>query len=574
MNVIPKRYNKAMQKICSNEWCKTPFEVSDEDFIFYDHISPVLDGKKYGIPSPTRCPDCRMQRRQAFRQERQLYRRKSDATGGEIISVYSSEKPFRIFDQDVWWGDSWDGIEYGREFDFSRPFFPQFAELWQSVPMIALWNFNCENSIYNNNCFGLKNSYMNFNSDYGENDLYSYVCEFSNDVVDSAFIQKSEICYECVDCAQCYHCFFDRQLENCTDCFFCSDLIGCRNCIGCHGLRHKEYHLFNKKVDPEEWKKALAEIDWTPKGIAKCIQRSEEMRLTIPHRAAIHVQCEYVVGDHLYQCKNAVNCFDVTGSEDIKHVIYGPWRLNHVQDMYAGAGAEWSYEHLGGGEGINHCAFIMYPVNGLSDVYYTVLCVNSSRNLFGCVGLKKKEYCILNKKYSKEEYEKLVPKIIEHMQKTGEWGEFFPPDISPFAYNETVAQEMFPLTKEEVQRRTWQWKEERDEIPNVEKIIPGASLPSNIADIPDDVLNWAIECEATHRPFQITRQELSFYRKHNLPIPHFHPDERHKRRLALRNPRHLWKIDCMKCGREMQTTYSPERPEIVYCEECYLKEVY
>jgi len=31
------------------------------------------------------------------------------------------------------------------------------------------------------------------------------------------------------------------------------------------------------------------------------------------------------------------------------------------------------------------------------------------------------KYCILNKQYSKEEYEELVPKIIEHMQKTGEW---------------------------------------------------------------------------------------------------------------------------------------------------------
>jgi len=99
-------------------------------------------------------------------------------------------------------------------------------------------------------------------------------------------------------------------------------------------------------------------------------------------------------------------------------------------------------------------------------------------------------------------------------------------------------------------------------------------LPDSIDDIPDDVVNWAIECEVTKRPFRIIKQELDFYRKMKLPIPHFHPDERHRRRMAIRNPRKLWKRECGKCGKEIQTSYSPERSEKVYCEECYLAEVY
>jgi len=31
------------------------------------------------------------------------------------------------------------------------------------------------------------------------------------------------------------------------------------------------------------------------------------------------------------------------------------------------------------------------------------------------------------------------------MIETGEWGEFFHPSLSPFGYNETVAQEYYPL---------------------------------------------------------------------------------------------------------------------------------
>jgi hypothetical protein len=35
------------------------------------------------------------------------------------------------------------------------------------------------------------------------------------------------------------------------------------------------------------------------------------------------------------------------------------------------------------------------------------------------------------------------------MQETGERGEFFHRNLSPFGYNETVANEYFPLSKEE-----------------------------------------------------------------------------------------------------------------------------
>lgn len=59
-------------------------------------------------------------------------------------------------------------------------------------------------------------------------------------------------------------------------------------------------------------------------------------------------------------------------------------------------------------------------------------------NCFGCVGLHDGyEHCILNTQYTKEEYQLLVPQIIEHMMKTGEWEESFPPKLSSYGYNET-----------------------------------------------------------------------------------------------------------------------------------------
>jgi hypothetical protein len=98
-------------------------------------------------------------------------------------------------------------------------------------------------------------------------------------------------------------------------------------------------------------------------------------------------------------------------------------------------------------------------------------------------------------------------------------------------------------------------------------------LPADIKDIPDDILNWAVECEVTSKPFRIIKQELDFYRKHSLPIPRRHPDQRHLDRMSLRNPRRLYDRSCDKCGVDIRTTYSPDRSEIVYCEGCYGEEM-
>lgn len=67
--------------------------------------------------------------------------------------------------------------------------------------------------------------------------------------------------------------------------------------------------------------------------------------------------------------------------------------------------------------------------------------------------MKKAHHCIFNTSYSVQEYEKLCGKIIDHMKSTGEWGEHFPAELSPFGYDETVAQEYFPITAEIAQEK-------------------------------------------------------------------------------------------------------------------------
>ncbi len=269
--------------------------------------------------------------------------------------------------------------------------------------------------------------------------------------------------------------------------------------------------------------------------------------------------------------KNVTQAFNTQDSQDCRFICDGVG-CRDCQDCNETGFCELSYEVIEiFPKGYNDL-FCVFGAETTSLIYCDH-CYNS-RHLFGCVGLRRNEFCILNRQYTEAEYERLIPQIIQRMRSDGEWGEFFPAALSRFAYNETVAQEYFPLKKEEVMKRGWKWREGSDELPNVQKVIEAKQLPDSIDAIPDDILQWAIRCEVTDRPFKIIKQELDFYRDIKLPVPHLHPDERHKQRMALRNPRKLWDRMCSKCKAKMKSSYTPECSEIVYCESCYLREVY
>ena len=136
-----------------------------------------------------------------------------------------------------------------------------------------------------------------------------------------------------------------------------------------------------------------------------------------------------------------------------------------------------------------------------------------------------------------------------------------------------MAQTYFPMSKEDVTKRGWQWCDYDVPI-QAARTIPAEKLPDSSADVPDDVLNWAIVCEVSNKPFKIVKQELDFYRTHKLPIPRRHPDQRHLDRFAFKNSFRLWDRSCEKCGKPIKTADAPDQPGIVWCEECYLKEVY
>lgn len=559
-----------MQKTCSNVWCKTSFEVTSDDLAFYDKVSPVFAGKKYAIPKPRTCPVCRMQRKTSFRNERNLYRNTCSRCKNPVISIYSEDGSITIYCPACWWGDSWDARDYGADFDFNRTFFGQVGALVKRVPFqtnIVINSVNCDYNVY---CVNAKDCYMCQRVE-SENTLYSYLPVQCLWCCDSMYVYRCQYCYECLDCWDCYNLSHGQFCRNTSDSAYCYDCVGCKHCIGCAGLRNAEYMLFNTKCSKEEYVTASKEL-MTFAGNAKIRNEYRRNILGIyPRRPTLIEQSEETTGDMIFKSRNVQDSYDIEESQDIRD----SWGVEYSKDIvnscfiYHG---EMCLENMSN----SHASFIHHTAGAYnsSNLSYCMLCYNSSSHCFGCVNMRGGKHCILNKQYSEEEYKRLVPKIIDKMKHDDEWGDFFPVSMSPFAYNETVAQEYFPLTKKEAVTRGWKWHEYVDEMPTAERIIEAANLPESIDGIPDDILNWAIACAVTKRPFRIIKQELDFYRKMQLPIPRRHPSQRHLDRMALRNPRRLWERKCAKCNMSIATSYAPERSEIVYCEECYLKAVY
>jgi len=558
-----------MQRECHQ--CHTSFEITDADLAFYDKISPVFGKKKYPIPPPTHCPDCRLQRRLAFRNERHLSRHICDLCGKPMISSFPEGSPFPIYCTSCWWSDKWDPTTYGRDFDFSRPFFDQFAELLQKVPKAGALQMNNENCEFNHLLAFSKNSYLCPGSYFVEDCLYVRKSQYCKDCANSNELNR---CENVADSTNCDNCTLSHHLINCRNCSsssYLSDCTGCTDCFQCSGITRRQHHYRNQPLTREAYAKVLD--DAAGKTPGDVLREFQEFSRTVPKRAQIQLNCEGSTGDYLYNCRNALHCSDCFNIEDSSYLLECEGVKDSMDLSMHDKDIELSYEISSGGEKSYLTKFCYCTIASARSAYLSSCFYQPDS--FGCDGFHGHgQYCILNKQYTKEEYEELVPKIIKHMKQAGEYGEFFPIETSPNAYNQSVAQDVFPITQKEADAKGWPWRKENDEMPKVDKVIPADKLPRSIEDIPDDILNWAITCEETGRPYKIIKQELAFYRRMHLPVPRLHPDERSRRLMALRNPRTLWKRPCMKCGKEMQTTYSPDRSETVYCEECYLKEVY
>ncbi len=557
-----------MQQTCTVSG--QPFEITDIEIKRLEGISPIFDEKKSMLPAPTLSPQERVRRRMTWRNDRSFYHRKCSLTGKPIIALYPDGTPFPVYHTDDWWSDKWDPLSFGQEFDFSRPFFDQWNELMMKVPRRNMDLVNCENSQYCNYCGDDKNCYLDIAGESNEDCYYNLFTKYSTNCVDCTFAYHSTLCHECIHVHNSYACRNSMYLEDCSDCFFSYDLKGCKNCCLCINLRNKEFCILNEQHTREEYFKKIDELKLNTFSGLKAVEEVwKKMRIDKGvYRDMYLSNCENCTGNNIKNSKNCFWAFNATNCEDCTY-LYDVLDAKDCQDLnYSLYKPELAYELIST-LNMRYSAFNMAS-HYCSTVFYCDH-TDNSHDLFGCIGLNHKEYCILNKQYNKEDYEVIVPKIIEHMKETGEWGEFFPASLSPHGYNETVAQEYMPLTKAEISSKGLKWAD-KEEMVSPQGAI--SDVPNSIDDATDAITKTPIICSGSGKAFKVIDQEFKFYREQKIPLPKKSPDERHKDRTEKRNPRQLWQRKCSGCGKDVWTSYSPDRPEKIYCDEEYLKLVY
>ncbi len=565
------RYTYTMNAITCAQ-CRTNFSPTADDLSFYEKI---------GVPTPTLRPDCRYQRRISDRNEWELYRRNCTKCETPMVSIYNPDYQGPVYCTSCWWSDDWDRLQYGADFDFNRPFFDQFKELRERTPKLSIAHPRCVNSDYTNQSQDLKNCYMVFGSDQSEDSMYGSLYFSSKECIDSHRLLTSELLYECINCTNCSRSAYLDDCSDCTESYFLKDCKGCISCFGCVNLRSKSYCWFNEQLSKEEYKKRLSEFTFSRANIAEAQRKQSELSLGLPKKYYQGQKIVQSTGSYIDDVKNCKVNFCMFDAEDSSY-CQDAWHVKNCMDVTEMAFNELDYEM----EGIGYSARSIGCSRtwNISDSRYAENCF-SCDYLFGCVALNKNKYCILNKQYTKEDYEALTKKIIEHMKQTGEWGEFMPTTISPFAYNETVAQFYFPMTKEEVLAKGWKWHD-RDNR-NYTITLEHSNIPQSIAETDETILQQTINCSsqdteegkrmhtACATAFRITQDELMLHKKLNMPLPEQCFPCRFRDRLNRRTPRKLWHRRCMNegCLNEFETSYAPDRKEIIFCESCYQKEV-
>jgi hypothetical protein len=577
-------------KVCKN--CSATFTIQPEDFSFYQKIN---------VPPPTECPACRCVRRMVHRNERNLFRRKCDVTGKDIISIYRADCPYTICDQEYYFSDAYDPMKFGVSYDSSRKFFEQFYDFAKKVPLASLFVRTSENCAYNQDVSNASNCYLSSRTHDSKNVLYGYRVNKSSDCTDCfQAIEGSEFLYECVNAAACSNSQFLHFCEKCSDSAFLYNCVGCVDCFMCTDLRNKQYHYKNEAYSPEEYKKKVAEHNLsTRRGLEKTLSEFEDFITKFPRKNLTITRSNNVTGDTIADSKDSHYVFNVRGLENSSY-IWDSMKFKDSMDTYSGASVELVYESTATTGHSSNCHFCVRVYKGSRDCEYSWFLLNCS-NCFGCIGLQNKEYCIFNVQYTEEEYKELLAKIKLRMLVDKEYGEFFPLYISPFPFNDTVAQEYYPITKEEAEQRGLVWGEMADK--NYQPTISGDALPDDLKNVQDSVLKEIISCidggNCTHgctKAYRITADELAYYRRKNIPLPEKCPNCRYYRRLAYRNPTIIRQATCMcagenstnglyknnsvhdhgenACNLDIDTTYPDGRGTIIYCEACYKKEVF
>ena len=450
-------------------------------------------------------------------------------------------------------------LEYGIEYDYGMSFFENFKNLFLQTPFSALYNYSwAENSDFAFSALNSKNCYLSFTviSDC-ENICYSFaIKEGCINVFYSAQVSNhSENIYMSTCIVKGFNIFFSKFIENSSNIRFCTNMIGCHDCLFCDGLENQSYCIDNEQLTKEEYEAKKQEL---LSDKAKFETWYVELNSQWKNHGSTDVKNgNFVLNSH--EVENGMYSFNLKDARNTL-VVWSPNENRYIYDAFeAGSlGNTHFYGVMNTGVNSEHVYNSEWIVTCF-NIYYSRFLENC-RYCLGCIGLRNQQYCILNKQYEKEEWFEKVNEIFDQMDKDGLLGQYFPWDINPFYFNDTIASLVGDFDKEEIMSKWYLRREEEIKVDIPEwmevvsiqdlsdyegmQILPASGHPPlsggtkiseeregyvetrhGVSDeerqIDPAILKKVIRDEEGN-VYRVIKMEYDFLMKHGLPLPKQH----------------------------------------------------
>ncbi len=612
---IEKQLSEKIHTYHTCKWCSKEYPIFDKEKTFLE---------KRNLDFSELCFDCRFRNMLMWRNEKKLYWRKSDKTWKRILSMYSPEYKWKVYNYDEWEQEWWFAsinIDFNANEDFISNYYKLFLKI--PKPWTDIFRTN-ENINFCNRTWRVKNAYYSFTSFENCEDLYfsNHISE-SKDIYNSTRADTSILVYESTFVYNSYKIFFCDNINNSKEIYFSYELKDCEECIFCSNLVGKKYMIYNKEYKKEEYENIKSNLKQNMSSYQKLenmVIEYETSKIKILKKWINNIWSENVIWNKLNNSNNCILCHNILGWDNCFNSIWWfPANEKNIFNSYW----FWAVENM-------NLSMWNWPWNNL---YFTINIEDSDNIYFSqkikwchyciwCYGLQNASYHILNKPYSKEEYNELFPKIIENIKNHWHYNDFFSPKHSPFPINDTCIMEEFPINKlREIKNYNWWdlenysynekiidldwkwiiyilypeknlsdaiidfwWKEKINTlwrnieneitIPKWLDKITYDKIPDNIYDLEESIIEKAIKCKETWRYYRFIKKELDFCKKYSIALPRNHPDNRIDKRRQKSPKLNIELIKCHKCKKETLSVYPEKLWNIVVCEDCYNKEIY
>lgn len=590
----------------------------DDEFAFTDLEKEMYD--KHEFCYPDRCPTCNFRLLGGFINDRHLYNISDKSSWKTLISIFPHDYNGRVIDAIDYRKQLSDDVWISKSREVSRDIFSDFQKLYSDMPLPSRLIYpGLENCDYASHLAYAKNVYLSYCVfEWGEDIYYTFQAVGGcKNIFSSYGIAQSSNIISSMNTVKSNNVFYGEDIVYCSDMLYCKNMDNCQNCIFSCNQVNQKYMVFNTQYTKQEYEKIKQDVylrlnsETEYKDVIKSYEVFLEKNLI--QKATIINRSEKSNGDCVINSNNCINTFKANGLENCINIHSsgnGPedgtkYFMNSTEAGIAAENCIWSCSV---GMNIYNIFFSYATVEGSKNIYYCWDMENCQECMF-CVGLRAKKYCILNTQYSKEEYFNKKREIITDLKAEGKWWNSLDWDLSLFPYNDTLAYDYFKVYsvtdvhgnikviddqaygkviltwddfisdatldlggKKKI-KILWRTRDKEINVPEWMETIQALEIPS-INQVSDTILEKAVICEETKRPYRIIKKELEFYKKQYLPLPKIHHELRVDKLVSSRPIGQLFAGICDCCGEDCLTVYKKKQKYKTYCNSCYVKNIY